>query len=326
MSSTYQKMIKLFRTKKALNLVNLPVDTYNASEDLVSKPVGHQTVTDMDKFFAKTININKVYTNFYKSLTASETQALNDYVQDTSNFYKNPNSIQILMNLFTKVPPIPSTIYVYRCFLRNVSINDIDRQPNLNTILATSLTQRTARIMCYSQNPTCYKNRDNDENLEICIIIPKGARILPIASLIGGGDYVEYQILLPPTGTLVSTSECHPVNKAPIFVYFEDSNRANQFKESRQQVTPQPVTQQPVTQQIAPQPAARTWLQRMVTQAEDPPDSEDMMQAVSDAYGGNKTSKKTRRSNKLRRSKKLKRSKKGTNNFNRKKNKTRNRK
>ena len=272
----------------------------------------------MDNYLAQTINQFGLYTNFYKSLSYPEQQAIRNYQTDSGEFNNHPISVQRLKNVFAKAPPLPSTIYVYRCYSSKVSINSIDNQMELGRFLSTSLSHKLALNWCDLQKGNCYNTRDNAKKLEICIIIPKGSKVLPLVYALFD-VYNEYEILLPPTGNIVSTEACHPKYNVPIFIYFEDSRLANQFKESQYPtVAQQPVAQQPVTQG----PVTTNWnewLQKMLKQPEEPPEGVDYANAVIDAYGGNKTYK-------SRRSKKSRRHNKVTNTFNRKKNKTRKRK
>lgn len=215
-----------------------------------NKGIGNLADVEMDAHLDTNINENKIYSNFYKTLTIEEKHAINTYqIETPSEFYNNSIAVTQLNNIFEKVPELPSTIYVYRCFIGDVSIDTLNESKNFavdgtNRFMSTTFAYNTARKFCGFKNEdmaaegVCYENNDKIGNLIICIIIPIKSKVLPFMSSISQPGYGEYEILLPSSGRIVQTGQCHPKHKVPIFIFrdatssdLEDEEKTKLIKE-----------------------------------------------------------------------------------------------
>ena len=255
--------------------------------------------TTMDKYLAEYINKNGLYSNFYDEssnrLTDDEFEAIKMY-QSRSTLFNTPglkNNVFInnLKKVFDKAPKLPTTIYVYRCFSNGVSLNDLNNKENLDIFISTTLSHNLALKWCKEQPTSCYKDLYKNNNIEICIIIPKGTRVLPfVYSYLY--KYKEYEILLPPWGRLIDINACHPTHNLPIYIYFENVSEAMQFKIEQQKF---------INNNNVQNIEEKSWMEKWFSPPENPPDGFDYLKASTEAFGGKKRTNKKRKSrNKIR--------------------------
>lgn len=292
-----------------IKVVRLFYTSTDESVALFDKKKTHHTIKkhksidseklDMDSYLKKNINQDGMYDHFFHGLSEKEQNILSNYQQDVGDFTNNSSQSRILESIFRKAPKLPSTIYVYRCFISNVSIESLDNQHRFDRFLSTSLSHNIAFRWCKNENTQCYRNPDKKENLEICIILPKGSRVLPLLYAFYDA-FNEYEILLPLHGTIVSTGECHPKHGLPIFIFFEDIHRADEYKKSMRQTSfqrtpPHPETpgQQPSSRKPSRSRTSRSrsatdwksWLEKMLKKPEKEPEGFEYSDAVVDAFG-----------------------------------------
>ena len=193
---------------------------------------------DKMKSYLKHLFNSEIYSEFYSSLTNKETTAIVKYQSTSPSIFYAANkteSVEILNQIFVKVPELPNTIYVYRCYVSGVSITHLIGNPgftydDIPRFLSTTLSFEVAKQTCGfrkkdSGQGNCYRNNDKQDYLIICIIIPKGSKVLPFMDWKSyDPTYPEYEILLPSTGSIVKTESCHPVHNVPIFIYRDSTN------------------------------------------------------------------------------------------------------
>jgi hypothetical protein len=83
---------------------------------------------------------------------------------------------------------------------------------------------------------------------------------------------------------------CHPKHNIPIFVYFSNINMANSFmlegklhKQSQQEIQTNALD---TTDTSINSKTWSDWLNNILTNSEMPPDGLDIMDAITEAYGG----------------------------------------
>jgi len=258
-------------------------------EERLTKNIG------MDNYLAKYINTSGLYSNFYKDLTYTEKWAIRTYQKNSNTFYdvgthklKDGGRVDILKEILLKAPKLPSTIYVYRCFNSNISLADINANGRQDGFLSTSLSQKLASKWCNNAKPNCYVNKDKRYLVEICIIIPKGTKALPFVYKYFD-IFNEYEILLPTGGELVSINECHPKYNLPMYIYFDDIEKADSFKNAQQSHQQSAILTSQEKTTYGMNNAERSWnewLQNLLKQPELNIDGVDAMTYTNDAYGG----------------------------------------
>lgn len=203
---------------------------------------------DMDGYLAENINKNGIYTKYYNDLNPAQTKTIKDYQRVGNLFNKNDdnndadnNNVESLSEIFASAPELPSTIHVYRCFLNKVSFDNINQKDfkvadKLNYI-STSLSYNFAFNFCkigrgneFKVPKLCARNKEGSDSINgllICVIIPKGSKVLPLPYSLFNEHHIsiEYEILLPSTGSIVKTNVCHPIHKVPIFIYRDHNSK-----------------------------------------------------------------------------------------------------
>ena len=262
----------------------------------------------MDSYLKKYINKDKIYSKFYRSLDYDdELDVIREYQENSNNFYTHDKRlkeyserVKVLKDIFNKAPKLPYTIYVYRCFQKDVSLKSIEDEIRLG-FLSTSLSHNLASKWCSYNEQNCYENKDSAKNVEICIIIPKGTRVLPLVYKLFNA-YNQYEIVLPSDGVLVPINECHPKYNLPIHIFFENKAAANSFKaamkssipELESTKSPQSVSSEKPDNSIHMD--KRSWNQWLQDLLEQPnPEPIDYMDASIDAYGGKRKKRTTRK-------------------------------
>ena len=183
----------------------------------------------------------------------------------------SPTLIQKLPAWIEHAPVLPDNIIVYRCFPRNwASLRELPPLLNpsilgenidfLQTYLSFSGMKGDHLMSTDDQYQICDKPYDertyagvdncweaapskfekdlrrgakNKYNQRICIIVPRGSKVIPIRKEILTGDYAKFVkekikiengiIFLPTIGVLVATGECHPFYNVPVYMYRQDS-------------------------------------------------------------------------------------------------------
>lgn len=198
---------------------------------------------DMDLYLKRYINYNNAYTIYYNWLKHHNPiayEAIVEYQYDSSFMYKKyyyDKMYSPLYNLFTvpngergSIPGLPHSIYVYRCY-KNKTLKSIENHEKEGRFLSTTLSQRFANDWCKkvdTKNRPCHTE---DKYLEVCIIIPKGTKVLPFVYMNHFNRFNEYEILLPPLGKLVMLNICHPRHNIPVYVYYQNTDEVAEYLE-----------------------------------------------------------------------------------------------
>jgi hypothetical protein len=193
--------------------------------DQIYDVVDNINLEDFDNYLNLEINKDGSYSNFLKNLNADEKEVIEKY-QMSSRRLNEGNNFEILLSIFKKevFPKLPCNIYCYRCYKENISINDI-HNTKINKFLSVSLSRDYVKFFCTDDDaqPTqCYETPSKKNYLQICIIIQKGSKILPLMYEFFKTK-MEYEIILPPGGKLIATQFCDPKYNLPIFIYSEEN-------------------------------------------------------------------------------------------------------
>jgi hypothetical protein len=107
--------------------------------------------------------------------------------------------IHSIDNAFNYVPITPVDLITYRCYIHGVDVNMIDQSVNNKVFLSTSIARY------YSYDYWC-----KQRGLTICIIIPKGSKVIPLMlSHELTNKTSQHEILLNRKGKLVDSKIVH---------------------------------------------------------------------------------------------------------------------
>jgi hypothetical protein len=108
---------------------------------------------------------------------------------------------ELIEGIFRKIPPLKHSFYAYRCYEKNVSIADLQANPNNGVISSVTIRASYANWWCkrslggiisyvFKDEMPKQPNRTLDKkgNLIVCIIIPKGTKIIPLI-----GSYLRHK-------------------------------------------------------------------------------------------------------------------------------------
>ena len=188
----------------------------------------------MEYINAVEINKDNYYDPFFTSLKGT---ILTQYEDECLAFQlgnptegmvqRTPDMNRSIQRVFDKILPTRKDIYVFRCYYSGMSVDDINNQRKLGRHTSTSLSYE------YSYKWSCMDRKQNEPitnsetgSIMICIIIPKGSRVIPLTYY---AQSEEYEILLSAEGKLHYTGDIHPTYKIPIFMYFDSYEKMQNY-------------------------------------------------------------------------------------------------
>ena len=172
------------------------------------------------------------YIEFLKALREDEKIAL---AKPSRNRTTEDN--ELIERIFHKIPPLKHSFYAYRCYERNVSIADLQANPNNGVISSVTIRASYANWWCkrsfggiisyvFKDEMPKQPNRKLDEkgDLIVCILIPKGTKIIPLI-----GNYLrhkeqEFETILSSHSKLYYTGIKIESKNIPLFVCVNEEN------------------------------------------------------------------------------------------------------
>jgi hypothetical protein len=250
------------------------------------------------------INLGEAEYNYYINFLESLPQVEKDALALPSEI-RTPNDIKIIQEIFKKIQPIQQPLYVYRCYRKNVTFQNLLDQPINGVLSSTTISFNYANQWCWwSVQPVRegvkYEFETRPENLIICILIPPGTKVIPLIA-----DYLihkrkEYEILLSDTATLHYTgTNKRPTGyqEVPVFLYLpgNDITENNKIIQKTKIYTIQLKVKESDRIRLEQEAEAERIRLEQEAQAET---------SSTDILGGGKINKKTKKNKKNKKSKK----------------------
>jgi hypothetical protein len=179
------------------------------------------------------------YTFFLQALPADEKTALGK-----PSSARTSEDNEIIEGIFRKIPPLKHSFYAYRCYEHNVSIADLQANPNNGIISSVTIRASYANWWCkrslagrisyvFKKEIPKQPNRTPDKkgDLIVCILIPKGTKIIPLI----GFEIKErqFETILSSRSKLYYTGIQIRSKNIPLFVCVNEENLIENATEMR---------------------------------------------------------------------------------------------
>ena len=175
----------------------------------------------------------KEYIDFIERLTVFERIALKEPSAD-----RTTEDNELIEGVFRKIPPLKHSFYAYRCYRNNVSIADLQANPNNGVISSVTIRASYADYWCKRHVPgdkPSYefqddmarqpnRNLDTKGDLIVCILIPKGTKIIPLIGIGFEHKEQEFETILSSHSKLYYTGIKIKSKNIPLFVCVNEEN------------------------------------------------------------------------------------------------------
>jgi hypothetical protein len=173
------------------------------------------------------------YINFLYHLTVFERVALKEPSAD-----RTTEDNELIEGVFRKIPPLKHSFYAYRCYRNNVSIADLQANPNNGVISSVTIRASYADYWCKKHAPgdkpsyefqddmpkQSNRNLDEKGDLIVCILIPKGTKIIPLIGIGFEHKEQEFETILSSHSKLYYTGIQIRSKNIPLFVCVNEEN------------------------------------------------------------------------------------------------------